>query len=260
MNCEMGNNRAVVVVPDVHGRAFWKECAGVSGCDVVFLGDYLDPYTRNEGITPAEAIGNFREILSFARERPNVRLLLGNHDLGYVIGEDACDVRRDYAHAAEIADAFRENKDLFSVAYGITVAGKKFLLTHAGVHPDWVEHNSGVFGGRAFGEVLDADYLNALYSDGLLDGALCNRSWYFRGGCDPVGSMVWADLLEFAKKDVPHCDVVQIVGHTMLVGDPLNLIERFGICDVDSRKCSYIDTDGNVRILGTDAVVEKYIG
>lgn len=255
----MANNRAVVIVPDVHGRTFWKECAGVADCDVVFLGDYLDPYP-NEGITMDDAIRNFSEILEFARKSPNVRLLLGNHDLGYIIGENACDVRRDYARAPEIARMFETDKDMFSIAYGVTVADRRFLLTHAGVHPDWVECNSGLFEGRAFPEVLDADYLNSLYSGGMLGKALCDRSWYFRGGDDPVGSLVWADLLEFAKRDVSHCDVVQIVGHTMLVGDPLNLAERFGICCTDSKKCSYIDTDGNIRVFSTDAVVENYIG
>ena len=36
----------ILVLPDIHGRHFWKEpCNNIETYDkVVFLGDYLDPY------------------------------------------------------------------------------------------------------------------------------------------------------------------------------------------------------------------------
>lgn len=45
---------ALIVVPDVHGRDFWKTAKDYD-CDVVFLGDYLDPYPL-DGITKEAAV------------------------------------------------------------------------------------------------------------------------------------------------------------------------------------------------------------
>ena len=42
--------KKILVVPDVHGRTFWKEPVGrlLESVDrVVFLGDYLDPYEKH---------------------------------------------------------------------------------------------------------------------------------------------------------------------------------------------------------------------
>ena len=39
--------KRILVIPDVHGRTFWKEpvCKLIESVDkVIFLGDYLDPY------------------------------------------------------------------------------------------------------------------------------------------------------------------------------------------------------------------------
>lgn len=41
------NNPVVLVLPDIHGRDFYKDAlkeAVDSGIDIVCLGDYLDPY------------------------------------------------------------------------------------------------------------------------------------------------------------------------------------------------------------------------
>ena len=41
----------VLVIPDIHGRTYWKEAtAKYPNLPVIFLGDYLDPYSY-EGIT-----------------------------------------------------------------------------------------------------------------------------------------------------------------------------------------------------------------
>ena len=45
--------KRILVVPDVHGRLFWKEPVKkyINTVDrVVFLGDYLDPYEGEEGL------------------------------------------------------------------------------------------------------------------------------------------------------------------------------------------------------------------
>ena len=46
----------MIVIPDVHGRTFWRQAVNeyLGKEHILFLGDYLDPYTY-EGITPTDA-------------------------------------------------------------------------------------------------------------------------------------------------------------------------------------------------------------
>ena len=76
-------NNKVLVIPDVHGRRFWKKpCENIDNYDkVIFLGDYLDPYGF-EGITVDDAIENFKEIIDFKKKNSEkVIMLLGNHKI-----------------------------------------------------------------------------------------------------------------------------------------------------------------------------------
>ena len=86
----------IYVVPDVHGRKFWDVIKNHLNekCDIVFLGDYVDPYSH-EGVTKEQAFENFKEIIDIARRNNNVHLLLGNHDLEYMLGTDVCNCRCD---------------------------------------------------------------------------------------------------------------------------------------------------------------------
>lgn len=63
----------VLIIPDIHGRTFWKEdvtslLADIDSraIDVVFLGDYVDPYPE-EGISDEDAVRNFRGAVQFFR-------------------------------------------------------------------------------------------------------------------------------------------------------------------------------------------------
>lgn len=73
----------ILVLPDIHGRTFWKESLKYKDKfdHIIFLGDYFDPYP-SEGITPEEAVNNFKEILKTFTEDEiecKVEFLLGNH-------------------------------------------------------------------------------------------------------------------------------------------------------------------------------------
>ena len=74
----------ILVIPDVHGRTFWKEAVEKHPTlPVVFLGDYLDPYAR-ENITPDDALTNFKDIIAFNQaNKDRVTLLIGNHEIHY---------------------------------------------------------------------------------------------------------------------------------------------------------------------------------
>ena len=78
--------KQLLIIPDVHGRTFWKDAVSQYEDKVekiIFLGDYLDPYP-DEGITRKGAIRNFEEIIDYKiNNSDKVVLLLGNHDLHY---------------------------------------------------------------------------------------------------------------------------------------------------------------------------------
>lgn len=71
----------ILINPDIHGRIFWKY--SIEHKDefdkIVFLGDYLDPYSLNLLETEED---NFKEIIQFKKDNPDkVVLLLGNHEI-----------------------------------------------------------------------------------------------------------------------------------------------------------------------------------
>ena len=73
----------MIIIPDVHGRTFWRKAVKEYMGDepILFLGDYLDPYAYEE-ISPADAFEVFHEIMDIKKSNPEaVTLLLGNHDL-----------------------------------------------------------------------------------------------------------------------------------------------------------------------------------
>lgn len=253
----MNAKREIVVVPDVHGRTFWKDVVGITDCDIVFLGDYHDPYTKEEGINAYDSIKNFREIIEYAKGNKNVKLLYGNHDLGYTMGTRVCDVRHDYSNHDIVRGLFLMNNDLFSIAYDKIINGKRFLLTHAGVLKMWANDVSCFVENVSYNDLFVADSLNNMFNDGVFHKYMADRHFCRGGYCD-AGSLVWADLREWgpgSKTD----GVVQVVGHSMLVlNEPLVLAEKYGACFMDVKTCSYIDSDGNIRLLNNDKLVEEY--
>ena len=218
------NNVDLIVVPDVHGRTFWENVFKYD-TEIVFLGDYLDPYSF-ENIYPWDALDNFAHILTFAKMNPNVHLLLGNHDLAYANGLHVCKSRTDKKNYDEIRRMFVDNKDLFSLAYDCTINGKTFFISHAGITPSWCELHSDIFD-RPFSETLCADYINRLYREGKLDSVLGDVSRH-RYGSDKSGSIVWADIYDHAEDQGNHkTDVIQIVGHTQCTEFPIQIKHNY---------------------------------
>lgn len=236
-----------IIVPDIHGRPFWKEIFDYDA-EVVFLGDYLDPYS-SEGLYPWDALDNFTQIIAYAKSNPKVHLLLGNHDLCYSIGRHICNSRCDYENYDTLRGMFRENAELFQLAFDYSVNGKRFFISHAGISFGWYCQHRDIFP-YSYEETLRADYINVLYRDGALDGILGEISAE-RGGRCTYGSMVWADIHEMA--DPIHkslTDIIQIVGHTQMASGLLNLEAECHLYDVDARRCVCIDEEGTVRELG----------
>lgn len=242
--------KRVVIIPDVHGRLFWKDVIGIRDCDIVFLGDYLDPYTGYEGITPEQALYNFKDILSFAKENNNVHLLYGNHDSYAFDSRELCGCRHDWVRYDEIVNLYRDNSSLFEMAYDCEINGKYFLLSHAGVHRLWAErHYDDLKDGNV---KVTAEFLNGLLSNGdkMFLENMCEIS-DFRGGGFYVGSPLWCDVREHAtfdeKSNAFKDGTVQIFGHTWVDNPISGKTFNYSYFCIDCQKLFYIDEEGNVK-------------
>lgn len=204
----------ILVVPDVHGRSFWRKVID-SDLPVVFLGDYLDPYSF-ENIDNEMALKEFKDIVKFAEMEPDrVTLLLGNHMLHYCgLSNDSC--RFDFKNAKEIYNILNDYKPLFQHAFkwGNT------LFTHAGVTKGWLKQNNYEEDPNSIVNLLNS---NIVFTDkylsnpdnGAIDYPIGQISIY-RGGYYHYGSPAWADLLEVSNDCAFKDSLIQIFGHTQL--------------------------------------------
>lgn len=224
----------LVIIPDVHGRSFWREAVSLHPDDeFVFLGDYLDPYAR-EGITEGEAFAGLLDIIDFKKRKPGrVTLLWGNHDLHYLYPE-MMGSRYDFENADRNASLFHENQVLFKMAYETVAGGKRFLFSHAGVGKCWIEQSLPVLSPVG----LNANLFNDLVGYQRFMQALGDVSCY-RWGDKPWGSMVWADVQEQEHEENQFPGVVQVFGHTQ-VAMPFNFENR--VYCLDCRRCFRLDT------------------
>ena len=214
----------ILIVPDVHGRAFWHRAMElVDQVDqIVFLGDYLDPYSH-EGISFDLALKEFNKILEFKKEYPElVTLLVGNHDMHYII-EDFMDCsRRNTAILDQLNQLYNANLDLFELIYIVD----NWIFSHAGVYKEWMDKYE-----FELEDLKLATFINTHWP------SLEDLSWY-RGGCNPVGSCIWADIRESTEHEV-FPGYKQVVGHTQLNDKPY-ITDKI-VC-VDVRRCFILDT------------------
>jgi predicted phosphodiesterase len=228
-----------LIIPDVHGRVFWKEAIEKHKDKVnkiIFLGDYLDPYPW-EGITRKEAIRNFQEIINFKIEnKDKVILLLGNHDFPYIDKHkfySRC--RYDSSNSYHIEEIFNSHKSLFQLAYEETIGEKHILFTHAGLQKGWYENHKKLIG------ELTVDGLNHLQdiSSGIV--ALCEAT-RIRGGWERYASIVWNDVTETPKSindELPWN--YQVFGHSQQEEHPI-ITDEFAC--LDCRKAFIINDEG----------------
>jgi len=227
----------ITVIPDIHGRGFWHEAENLidSSERVIFLGDYLDPYPYEE-ITERAAFVNFLHILDFKKSNPDkVILILGNHDGHYFFGDINCS-RKSYANEELFRSFFLEDRELFDFAHEETVAGKRFLFTHAGIHPGYLRE-------MRLPEEYSPETVRAMDFSQMLTAYSRCRSWSSRYD---YGSPMWCDLEEWARfpeGEYPE-GIVQVFGHTQQEYQPVNLYDKCFCLDV--RRCFIIDDGGRV--------------
>jgi predicted phosphodiesterase len=252
----------LIIIPDVHGRTFWKDIKNVVDTKIVFLGDYLDPYTSIEGITPDEAIDNFNEIIEFTKKNiDRVVLLYGNHDSYAFKSKEMCSCRHDWKNLKKIERIFEENKNLFKLAYDIEINGNRFLLTHAGINPFWVNKHKDILGDNFN---YTADELNSIKNENLIN-ILCDISEY-RGGYDLAGSPVWTDIHEHIidiknlhlniNTNVPN-NLIQVVGHTWIQKPIFVNCGLYDLYCLDTQEIYYISENGEIRKFKDDTLIEN---
>lgn len=201
----------IIIIPDLHGREFWRKAIDVLPADarVVFLGDYLDPY-ENEWIYWTDAFQGLLDVIEFKKAHANqVTLLFGNHDLHYMF-PSLEGSRYNESKADVIRTTFEENLDCFQMAVEYVIGGKRYLFSHAGVHTEWLKKHYNLFGPA---DKITAETFNRLMFNDEFVAALCDVS-VLRGGWSSVGSMVWADIDEFAGTQLEESELYQICGHT----------------------------------------------
>lgn len=226
----------ILVVPDVHGRTFWERATELVDKyqRIVFLGDYLDPYSQ-EGITPDMAMVEFKKIIEFKKKYPKkVTLLLGNHDLHYVSLYFIPSTRRNNMRADEYHELYQENRDLFTCFKVIKSIGYTWIFSHAGITQHWLRQNK-----LLLSELLDKSLNELLDNKGYKWGGLLEQVSYSRGGDNMWGSPVWADISERVEDNMILSDkTIQVVGHNRVN----NLCSFSGVVYTDCSKLISIDT------------------
>lgn len=233
----MNKFKQVIVIPDVHGRTFWKEAVkGKEDQQIIFLGDYVDPYPH-EQISEIQALENFQEIIHFKMAHPdNVILLIGNHDCSYMYSTSVCNCRYSYKYAKDFQRLFRDNKHLFQMAYECEVNDKVYEFSHAGISNQWVDRIKDLSIVGKYAEETNVEYINRLYNDhqDVLVEFLKDCSWY-RGGNCYSGSCVWSDVREWVRKYEKNTSKnIQVFGHTQLEKEPYIIPNKI-LC-LDCRK------------------------
>ncbi len=262
--------KKILVIPDVHGRLFWKEPVAklLNEVDrIVFLGDYLDPYYHLEKDIADDIFQNLQEIVQLKRENPEkVVLLKGNHDQHYcstIFKKWAGGTRMDEENWEEYHEFFQKNNKLFQLAHLEVVKGTTYVFTHAGITQYWLHKVNTELWKLPEKKVSLKDpeiirKINQLDDEGegqkLLSVIGKNRAWFG----EETGSILWADIDEHdtskAPRDYGLNQVFQVFGHTRLK-DAFEKISRENLAMIDSRQCFMIDESRKEKILS----LRKYL-
>lgn len=239
-------NPEVIIIPDVHGRSFWKEAINkfpkeeFPNLKIIFLGDYLDPYISLDNVSNEDAFYNFNLILEEAKKDSRIQLLIGNHDWHYFVNLDTC--RMDFMREKEIEALFRQNIDMFKLVETIELDDCKYVFSHAGITMNWLEDISSLAPYIIEKWKVTEEFpikeedpkwiwinkvtkINEAHDFEIFNECLTNfhDSFYSclpsmisreRGGINPHGSLIWADVHEHLySNDIR--GIFQIFGHTI---------------------------------------------
>lgn len=200
----------ILIVPDVHGRTFWESALDYNG-DIIFLGDYTDPYPE-EMITTRQAYDNFLRIVNFKKKNSDrVTLLIGNHELHYFDSAYLC-TRFSSSYYKEYRRILtsKNTAHLFQLCKQVG----NYFFVHAGILKKWYDRHQPNFAN--LGSTLE-EQLNNYFKT---DKRAFSETSAFRGGFDAASSPIWADIREYiAEKEHFNKKIEQVVGHTLIEND-----------------------------------------
>jgi len=196
----------VLIIPDLHGRDFWKEPCKNWKDTIIFLGDYHDPYGEQIKGEPNkhDSLVNLRELSEFVKQRElehpySTICLLGNHDCSYYTGNLKC--RYDRTNEIEVKELINSlHPQVTYELWDRTVEPtNKFLFSHAGVTLNWL-----------IGHDLT---MNSLLNINIKDWVILEEVPWSRGGHFKYGSCIWNSLEDYqCEEHIP--GYYQIFGHT----------------------------------------------
>ena len=259
----------VIVIPDVHGRDFWRgpvmDNIDKDDTKIVFLGDYVDPYPHewNERIEDVrnKTIEMLEEIINLKSQYPEkITLLFGNHDATYLISREICQARTDYDNFPKLKEIYTNNKDKFLLGDECHINDKHFIFTHAGISKAFVKtmfDNEFQIGGECTNEHNVISRLNGFYQQIMIKAKepyseddlayrdlfiqLLGLYSYYRGYTPyDFGSPIWADVREWGSQEF--IGGYQVFGHTMLKKP---IITHDFAC-LDCQECFKIDEKGDI--------------
>jgi predicted phosphodiesterase len=190
----------IIAIGDIHGREFWRQFIDEPTDQLVFVGDYFDPY--EPWITFEEEIENFKEIVALKRDYPKqVKLLMGNHDYHYLPGvEERYSRYNDSGGARKITELLETALDVMQVCY----VYKDVVFNHAGLTKTWCRNNN-----------IDLENLEASVNQKFIEDR--QAFGFVRGIGDSDGSDVrqspfWVRPAQLLSDKID--GYKQVVGHT----------------------------------------------
>lgn len=202
----------IVAFGDIHGRSIWKLAVAQNPDADVFvcMGDEFD--THEPGITAAQQIHNFKELVEFKKtSEKEVILLIGNHTHHYFqsVGYTGTSGWQSGA-SPNITQVLEENKHILQMAYSID----GLLFTHAGVSEVFLDE---VFGKDGWKSETIASQLNELWKEKPRAFCFNPSTGYDQSGDSDTQTPIWirpANLLRSSKN--LRKEYIQIVGHTQM--------------------------------------------
>ena len=210
-----------IIIGDVHGRVNWRQLVYPlrDDCTYVFLGDFSDPYYSIEEVTFEQMFSEMESIFKMKQEHPdNVIILLGNHDLQYIIkyGETSR-YELNVEKKNILFKFFEENlKYTDGVAYQIN---NKYLITHAGVTKEWYEKHFGEFKKDTPLEDVVKN-INELWEKNKSAFCFCGKFSDYYGISESQGPLwIRPETLWYANLFGFDSGIIQVVGHTPYESD-----------------------------------------
>lgn len=240
-------NNKVLVIPDCHGRKFWRQAIAnnIGNVDkVIFLGDYLDPYGDeieenpelmecNNFYDSQSLLKMLENIISLKKNEPDKYILLtGNHSDSYIWSKFNAASRTDYRNYEKYHKFFSENLEYFNLVW----IEDNVIFSHAGISEGWANKvwetlefpENEISSVKEIAEVLRDTPLSKFTEYYIRRISDISR---YRGGDMIYGSCEWADLREHVDMKNSTSDnlvskgedgIYQVFGHTQLKSPLIN--------------------------------------